>query len=230
MRKLRVCIPAACLVALGLLSACSRQTSTPEESAAGQAGVQNSSANAESVAAGPAAQEPKTVDGATDAQPAAEATAAKLEMADQAGLKQRIAQAKGRVVVVDVWSTSCVPCMKEFPHLVELARRWPEDVVCISLNVDYLGLPSAPPPTVVPKVAAFLNSQTANADNLIHLVSSEPDTDVLAKLDVESMPAILVTDRSGQQVAKLTIDTAGEDGLSYAGDVVPLVEKLIEEK
>ena len=168
------------------------------------------------------------VSAATSSSPVAPITDAKAELADHAAFLERVEQAKGRVVVVDVWSTSCVPCMQEFPHLVELARQWPEDVVCISMNVDYLGLPNTPASDGVPKVVQFLNSQGARADNLVNLVSSEPDTDVLSKFEVESMPAIFVIDRQGKQVAKLTTDSAGADGLTYAGDVVPLVEKLIE--
>jgi thiol-disulfide isomerase/thioredoxin len=159
--------------------------------------------------------------------PAAEV---KLEEATHAQLLERIKQQAGRVVVVDVWSTSCVPCMKEFPHLVELARRWPDDIVCMSMNVDYLGLPDEPVEKVKPKVLKFLNAQKADPPNLINLVGSEPDTSMLAKLEVESLPAILVFDRTGGRVAKLTIDNAGEDGLSYAGDVLPLVESLVKPK
>jgi thiol-disulfide isomerase/thioredoxin len=154
----------------------------------------------------------------------------KLEEATHAQLLERIKQHEGRVVVVDVWSTSCVPCMKEFPHLVELARRWPDDIVCMSMNVDYIGLPNQPVAAAKPKVIEFLKSQKADPPNLVNLIGSEPDTDMLAKLDVESMPAILVFDRAGGRVAKLTIDNAGEDGLTYAGDVLPLVESLVQPK
>lgn len=156
-----------------------------------------------------------------------QAALVKVELVNHAQLMQRTQQYRGKVVVVDVWSTSCVPCMREFPHLVELARKWPEDVVCISMNVDFIGLPDKPAETVVGKVVEFLTSQQADPTNLVNLVANEPDTDVLAKLDVESMPAILVMDRSGQSAAKLTINNAGADGLTYTEDVFPLVEKLV---
>ncbi len=150
-------------------------------------------------------------------------------LASHAQIMERVAEYKGRVIVLDVWSTSCLPCMKEFPNLVALAKRWPEDVVCISVNVDYIGMASKQPDTYVPKVVEFLTKVSASAPNLVNLVSTEADSDVLTKFDVESMPAILVFNRSGQQVGKLTEGSAGSDGLTYAGDVVPVVEKLIEE-
>lgn len=156
-----------------------------------------------------------------------QSVAVQVQVASHAELMERIAQAKGRAVVVDVWSTSCLPCMEEFPHLVELARRWPEDVVAISMNVDYLGLPKKPVESYIPKVTEFLSAQRADPSNLSNLVSSDPDSDLLATLEIESMPAIFIFDRDGRQVSKLTVNNAGEDGLTYAGDVLPLVEKLV---
>ncbi len=131
-------------------------------------------------------------------------------------------------MVVDAWSTSCLPCMKEFPHLVELAKRWPEDVVCISVNLDFAGLPNTTPETCVPAVTKFLSGKAADASNLVHLLSTDTDEQMFARFEIESIPSIFVYDRAGKLVSKLTVDTAGADGLTYDGDVNPLVEKLIE--
>ena len=51
-------------------------------------------------------------------------------------VQKNVQENPGRIVVVDVWSTSCLPCMKEFPGLVGLHRDYPKDVVCVSLNVE----------------------------------------------------------------------------------------------
>ena len=45
------------------------------------------------------------------------------EWIDLAGLQQRIAAERGRVVVVNFWATWCEPCREEFPALIELDRR-----------------------------------------------------------------------------------------------------------
>lgn len=164
----------------------------------------------------------------SSAAPAPVATEIKVELASFDDLKQRIATFKDRVVVVDAWSTSCLPCMKEFPHLVELAKRWPEDVVCISVNLDFAGLPDTTPTTCLPAVTKFLQSKSADPANLVNLVSTDTDEQMFAKFEIESIPSIFVYDRTGAVAAKLTIDSAGADGLTYAGDVIPLVEKLIE--
>src|SRR5436190_23203909 len=45
-----------------------------------------------------------------------------------AGLNKAIAAQKGKVVVVDVWSTTCIPCIKEFPELVEIHEKYGDKV------------------------------------------------------------------------------------------------------
>ncbi len=165
----------------------------------------------------------------TNELPSADSNAANIAVAvsDHAGMLKKIAEFSGRIVVVDVWSTSCPPCMKEFPHLVELAKQWPEDVVCISLNLDYIGLAKEPPESLIPKVTKFLKSTNADAPNLVHLLSSDEDSAMLSKLEIASMPAIFIYDRKGNLSTKVTADTAGSDGMSYASDVNPVVEKLV---
>ena len=54
----------------------------------------------------------------------------KLSIESYQGILDTIAAHKGKVVVMDAWSTSCPPCIKEFHNLVELHKqygptRWP---------------------------------------------------------------------------------------------------------
>ena len=51
--------------------------------------------------------------------------------------QRRREQLRGKVVVLDVWSTYCDPCIREFPNLVKLQTRFAKQVACISFNTDY---------------------------------------------------------------------------------------------
>jgi thiol-disulfide isomerase/thioredoxin len=140
-------------------------------------------------------------------------------------LDEMLSQFRGRVVVLDIWSTSCPPCMQEFRHLVELSERPLDELICVSLNVDYIGLPKRPPGEYLPAVSEFLTKQGAR--KVRNLLSADPDSDVLDRFEVEAIPAIIVFGKDGQVAARLTDSNASGEGLSYEADVLPLIGKLM---
>src|SRR5262245_36883995 len=57
-----------------------------------------------------------------------------------ADFQKALADQKGKVVVIDCWATWCAPCVKKFPHLVEMHKKYAEKgLVCISLSMDKYG-------------------------------------------------------------------------------------------
>lgn len=151
--------------------------------------------------------------------------AVEVALIDYDELQATIKGLAGKVVVVDIWSTSCLPCMQEFPNLVELSKKDPQRLVCISLNVDFMGLRNETPESHIEEVKSFLEKQQATS--VMNFVASEPDSDILEKYEVESMPAIIIVDPAGLLVAKATDANASSGGLSYENDVLPKVEELL---
>ncbi len=145
-----------------------------------------------------------------------------LEIRDWDGLQKMVAEAKGRVVVVDLWSTQCEPCLREFPNLVKLHNEKKADVACLSFNMNYdgRGKPEDVKETVL-EILRLLNSTLPN------VMSSEKDDNIYAKIDWYSIPVVQVYDRAGK-LRKQFDDSQGE--FTYAKDVLPLVETLIQEK
>jgi thiol-disulfide isomerase/thioredoxin len=154
-----------------------------------------------------------------------EAAAASLsiELLDWGAIERRMKEFGEKIVVVDFWSTSCPPCMKEYPELLKLQSDFPELVQCVAVNLDYLGLEDKPPEKYLPKIEKFLAGHQPKIPNW---VSTTPDAEVLKALESSSLPSILVLDAKRQRVAMITEEVAGEDGFSYASDVRPLVESL----
>jgi thiol-disulfide isomerase/thioredoxin len=152
---------------------------------------------------------------------ASEATldpAIKLDILTFDEIQQRVASHKGKVVVVDAWSTSCPPCMKEFHNLVELHKKYgPEKVACISLSFDYEGL--GKPEEVTEPVLKFLRAQGATFDNLM---SSEESDALYQKFKLNAVPAVFVYGRDG--VLRERFDNEG----AYA-KALPLIEQLVNE-
>ena len=157
-----------------------------------------------------------------DGPQAARATAGDVELSilsfDE--IQELIAGKRGKVVVMDAWSTSCPPCLKDFHNLVELHKQYgPQDVACISLSFDYEGVAGSKPEDSRAPVLEFLRSQGASFDN----VMSNEDSDALyRKFKLSSVPAIFVYDRSGKLRKRFVNEGAYEQAR-------PLVAELVEE-
>jgi thiol-disulfide isomerase/thioredoxin len=148
--------------------------------------------------------------------------AVSVEIQDWKGLQQKVAEAKGRVVVVDLWSTQCPPCLREYPNLVKLHNERKADVACLSFNMDYTG--KGKPED---KSDIVLEALKGLKSNLPNVMSSEGDDAIYAKINAFSIPVVQVYDRKGT-LRKQFDESVGE--FTYAKDVLPFVETLIEEK
>ena len=150
-----------------------------------------------------------------------------LNIVDYEGILAHIAGNRGKVVVMDAWSTSCPPCMKEFHNLVELHQEYgPDKLACMSLSFDYEGLDT--PEEVRPRVLKFLRQQGAAFDNLM----SNEESDVLyRKFKLAAVPAVFVYDRDGKLRKRFDNEQAKSpaEQFTYA-DVQKLVAEMMAEK
>jgi len=56
---------------------------------------------------------------------------------DLDGKEVKLADFKGKVVILDFWATWCPPCVKEIPHFIELYREYKEqDFAMVGISVD----------------------------------------------------------------------------------------------
>lgn len=65
------------------------------------------------------------------------------------GGSKKLADYKGKVLIVDLWATWCGPCRQEIPHLIELANQYKDQ------GVEVLGLTNEDPAADAPKVKEF---------------------------------------------------------------------------
>lgn len=120
-----------------------------------------------------------------------------------------VAQYKGRVVYLDFWASWCVPCRKSFPWLNELAKKYPEDLVIVGINVD--------------------NERTAAMKFLEKYPASFPlvfdPKGVLAKeYKLEGMPSSVILDRDGK-VAHRHVGFRAEKKAEYEKTLTDLIGK-----
>lgn len=134
--------------------------------------------------------------------------------------------AKGakRVVVLDVWSLGCEPCMQEFPGLVSLQSEFPETLRCMSANIDFDGRKTHPPENYLTEVTNFLQFAKAKTEN--HICAT-PSDEVYSALDIDSIPAVLVFDAEGNELKRF-VDAGETRGFTYEKDVAPFVRQLLQ--
>jgi thiol-disulfide isomerase/thioredoxin len=128
----------------------------------------------------------------------------------------------GKITVVDLWSLSCEPCLKEFPGLVRLHNSYGSRVQCVAVDMDFDGRKSRPPEYYQPRVADFLASVGADFTTYI---SSTPSEDIYAATDLDSIPAVLIYDQAGK-IVQVFADAGDTVGFTYEKDIIPLVAKL----
>jgi thiol-disulfide isomerase/thioredoxin len=148
-----------------------------------------------------------TATAATAPATAGKAAAVTVRLVDHAGLMEVVEHHRGKIVVLDCWSTSCPPCVKEFPGLVKLAAARGDRVQCLSLCFDYDGV--GQPEDLVPPVKAFL--EKVGAGRVVNLLSSEEADSLYRKLDLASVPAIFVWRPDGTLAIRYDDELAARD-------------------
>jgi len=128
----------------------------------------------------------------------------RLDFVDHAELMARVRAHRGKVVVLDCWSTSCPPCIREFPGLVRLAAAHPDTVACLSLSFDFEGLGSVA--EAAGPVREFLRA--VGADGVENLLSREEADAMYRQLELDSVPAVFVWRPDGSLARRFDDDDA----------------------
>jgi thiol-disulfide isomerase/thioredoxin len=141
-------------------------------------------------------------------------------------VQKRREEFRGKVVVLDVWSTYCDPCVREFPNLVALQKQFADKVRCISFDTDYSGAAREPPESFRRPVLQFLSKRAANV--LLNVISSDVSEDFYNKIHLGGPPAVFVYDQSGKLVKRFDNSQVPKTPeFTYQRDVVPLVKQLL---
>lgn len=115
----------------------------------------------------------------------------RLQFVDGDGATLTLADFGGRVVLLNIWATWCVPCRKEMPTLERLQEKLGgSQFEVVALSIDAGG---------VSAVQTFYN------ENGIHhlAVYMDPSGKIARDLEIIGVPTTLLIDRDGRELARL---------------------------
>ena len=112
-------------------------------------------------------------------------------MLNEKGEEEALSEHFGSVLVVNFWATWCAPCRREMPSLHRLQEKFsPNDVKIIAIAVGR---------HKQEKIQSFLASIGAEG----MMIRLDPKLQVSAALRVRGLPATLLLDRRGREMARL---------------------------
>lgn len=109
---------------------------------------------------------------------------------DQAGAPMRLADARGAVVLVNLWATWCAPCVHEMPTLAELQRAYGDaglKVVPVSVDED--------------KAAAKTMLERLSEGALAFY--ADPEYAFVYAAGAKGFPTTILYDREGLEIGRL---------------------------
>jgi len=114
-----------------------------------------------------------------------------LSFAGPGGETKTLADFKGKIVLLNIWASWCVPCREEMPQLDKLqAELGGKDFEVVAVNIDRGG---------GGKAKKFLEETGA-----AHLAAyTDPSGKLFAAVKAVGMPTTLLIDRDGREIGRL---------------------------
>jgi thiol-disulfide isomerase/thioredoxin len=109
-------------------------------------------------------------------------------------LDELIRNRNGKVLLINVWATWCIPCREEFPDLVKLAEKYQER------NLEIIGISADYPDEIVTKIRPFIESEQVNFP--IYVQNFDKQENFINYFNEDwmgALPATFIYDTSGTQ-------------------------------
>ena len=113
-----------------------------------------------------------------------------FSMKDINGSKKTVSSSENKILLLNFWATWCAPCIKEIPELVELKKRFKNNVEVYFLAVDS---------NVKKTVPKFLKKN--NLESL--LVFNDEKLKVSSRFGVKVMPTTIIINKDFEEVAQV---------------------------
>ncbi len=104
-----------------------------------------------------------------------------------------------RYTLVDAWASTCGPCKENFPHLLEMHKKYASK----GLRVISVSLDDPSDKNAVEDARKFLKSKNAQITNIL---LDEEFGQGFEKLKITAIPAVFVFGADGKEIKRFTLD------------------------
>lgn len=136
-----------------------------------------------------------------------------IQNIDSKMLQKVINNRNGKILLVNIWATWCIPCREEFPDLVKLYNENLFDLEVMAISVDY-------PDEINSKIKPFLVANKVPFP--VYLSSFANDEELINTLNHKwngALPGTFIYDGEGKQIKML-------EGKQTFQDLSSIVQKL----
>ena len=117
-----------------------------------------------------------------------------VDLIDQAGLQKLIHERRGKILLLNIWATWCLPCIEEFPDLIKLYSSQGADAL------EIVGISVDDPDEAVSKVLPFLKKHAVPFK--VYIAHFDKQDDFINSMDSNwngAVPATFIYDPLGKQ-------------------------------
>jgi thiol-disulfide isomerase/thioredoxin len=101
---------------------------------------------------------------------------------------------KGKLLLINIWATWCIPCREEFPDLVELSQNYQNELDVVAISVDFKE-------DIENKIIPFLKKNKVEFP--VYINGFKKDDQLINYFSKDwngAIPATFIYDENGKQV------------------------------
>ena len=117
-----------------------------------------------------------------------------IKSIDQYKLNSIIENREGKLLLINIWATWCVPCREEFPDVVELSQHYQNELEIVAISVDFTE-------DIQTKIKPFLKNNKVEFP--VYINGFEKDEQLINYFSKKwngAIPATFIYDIKGKQV------------------------------
>jgi thiol-disulfide isomerase/thioredoxin len=113
-------------------------------------------------------------------------------------LSKLIKERNGKVLLLNLWATWCIPCREEFPDLIRIVNEFKNNYAeVVGISIDFQD-------EVQSKIIPFLKKQKVNFKNYVNgFDNDEQLINMISKKWNGALPTTIIYDSTGKQVSFL---------------------------